>query len=340
MAIVGYVILGVILGTFVLLLLLFLYNLFASLVVIEKGTSMVVERFGKFHKRLDYGIHFLIPLADRARPFTWRVQESVHDHYSTKVTINVQQTTLTRIDLREGVMDFPTQEIITRDNVEIKVHPMLLYRITDPVRAVYEVYDLPQAVEKLVQTTLRSIIGDMGLDDTLASREEINRALQQKISRVFLNWGFKLIKVDILEIMPATRTIQEAMHKQISAERVRRAAVISADGFREKTKTIAEGDCAARITKSKGEAQVTMIEAKGVADATLLRAEAEAEALRIISVALADYDIDAASYIVALKYIEALKQVAAAASSRNIYMPFTSDVVGALGALTHPVPAN
>lgn len=112
---------------------------------------------------------------------------------------------------------------------------MLLYKIQDPVRAVYEVTDLPQAVEKLVQTTLRSIIGDMGLDDTLASREEINRTLQQKISRTFLNWGFKIVKVDILEIMPATRSIQDAMHKQIAAERIRRANVITAEGFRERS---------------------------------------------------------------------------------------------------------
>ena len=166
---------------------------------------------------------------DRARTFTWRtIETQVNAH---KVT----EFSTTRIDLREAIMgasfflfccvtlllwvgcwrartraDFPMQDIITRDNVEIKVHPMLLYKIQDPVRAVYEATDLPKMVEDLVQTTLRSIIGDMGLDDTLASREEINRVLQQKIARTFLNWGFKIIKVDILEIVPATRTIQVA----------------------------------------------------------------------------------------------------------------------------------
>jgi len=286
---------------------------------------MIVERWGRFHKRLDSGLHFLVPLMDRARPFTWRYCEvQLNTHKVTEVLT-------TRLDLREAVMDFPLQEIITRDNVEIKVHPMLLYKIVDPVRAVYEVTDLTQAVEKLVQTTLRSIISDMGLDDTLASREEINRTLQSKISRTFLNWGFKIVKVDILEILPATKSIQDAMHKQISAERIRRANVITADGYRERTKTEAEGACAAAIARSKGDQQVTVIKAKGEADAVLMRANAEAEALRIVAAALGDVDIDVASYIVALKYVAALQNVASKAKKRTLFLPFEHDVVGALG---------
>ena len=117
------------------------------------------------------------------------------------------------------MLDFPTQAIITRDNVEINVHPMLLYRIVNPLRAVYETYDLCHAVEKLVQTTLRAIIGDMGLDDTLASREEINRSLSHKIHNVCLNWGISITKVELLEITP-TNTVQAAMHQQLAAAAV------------------------------------------------------------------------------------------------------------------------
>jgi regulator of protease activity HflC (stomatin/prohibitin superfamily) len=129
---------------------------------------------------LDAGWYWLIPFVDRARSLTWRTAETYYTG-DGRQTVKILQTKVKRIDLRESVMDFPLQSIITRDNVEIQIHPMLLFRVVDPVRAVYEVYDLSHAVEKLVQTTLRSIIGDMGLDDTLASREEINRTLSQKI---------------------------------------------------------------------------------------------------------------------------------------------------------------
>lgn len=169
------------------------------------------------------------------------------------------------------------------------------------------------------------------------------------------------MKVDILEIIPATRTIQEAMHKQISAERVRRANVITADGFRERMKTEAEGECAASIARSKGDQQVTVIKAKGEADAVLMRANAEAEALRIVAagtkilsssasvvvvvwfvsralfrhtpIALGEVDIDVASYIVALKYVVALGELAESATTRTLYLPFEHDVVGALGTI-------
>ena len=126
-------------------------------------------------------------------------------------------------------MDFVTQSIITRDNVQLDVHPMLVYRLIDPVRVAYETFDLSHAVEKLVQTTLRSVIGDMGLDDTLASREEIERGMSTRIRHICRDWGLEIKSVELLEITP-NRTVQEAMHKQIGAERVRRANIVTADG--------------------------------------------------------------------------------------------------------------
>lgn len=296
-----------------------------SIRIVEKGTSLIIERNGKFHRRLDAGIYFLLPWIDRPRPIIHRTYDQRTGHGS--------QSAIEIIDLREAIMDFPVQDIITRDNVEIKVHPMLLYRIVDPVRAVYEVYDLPLAVEKLVQTTLRSIIGDMGLDDTLASREEINRALQQKISRVFLNWGFKISKVDILEINPATTSIQAAMDKQLCAERLRRASVLASEGIRDKLRTEAEGNAGALIAKSKGEQQVMVINSKAAADAKLLKANAEAEAIRIIAAALTGFDVDSARYIISLKYIEALKTVSLKAKARYLYIPLEHDVAGSEAAL-------
>jgi len=275
---------------------------------------------------LDAGAYFLIPFVERPRYLTWRNAETYYAE-GGRQTVKITQTKISRIDLRDSIMDFPLQSIITRDNVEIQIHPMLLYRIVDPVRACYEVYDLSHAVEKLVQTTLRSIIGDMGLDDTLASREEINKTLSQKISNVFLNWGFKLLKVELLEILPSP-TIQEAMHKQIAAERMRRAAIISADGYREQTKTEAEGECQSNIAISKGEQQVSIITAKGYSDAKVLKASAEAEAIRIIAVALKEFNIDATHYLVGLKYIETFIHLALQATKRVVYFPYETDIIG------------
>jgi len=286
-----------------------------------------VERYGKFDRKLDAGFHFLLPFVEKPRGFTWRQHDVYYNEYGNEV-IQVTQKRLTRIDLRETVMDFPLQSIITRDNVEIRIHPMLLYKIEDPVRACYEVYDLAHAVEKLVQTTLRSIIGDMGLDDTLASREEINRTLTQKISNVVLNWGFRLLKVELLEILP-TPTIQEAMHKQIAAERMRRAAIITADGYRERVKTEAEGECQSMIALSKGDQQSGVTQAKGQGDARLIKANAEAEAVRIVGAALKDFNIDTTQYLVGIKYIETFTNLAVQATKRLIYFPYETDVVGA-----------
>jgi len=310
-----------------LVTLVFLVALFSSIKVVEKGTAMVVERFGRFDRKLEAGFHFLVPFVEKPRSIVWRDHDVFYNSYGVE-EVKVAQQRTTRIDLRETVMDFPLQSIITRDNVEIQIHPMLLYKIEDPVRVCYEVYDLPHAVEKLVQTTLRSIIGDMGLDDTLASREEINRTLTKKISQVFMNWGFKLLKVELLEILP-NQSIQEAMHKQIAAERMRRAAIITADGYRERVKTEAEGECQSMIALSKGEQQVGVTNAKGQGDARVLKANADAEAVRIVNVALRDFKIDTTQYLIGTKYIETLMNIALGATKRVVYFPYETDVVGA-----------
>jgi len=324
---VGYII-GVTIASFVgLIMLIFLLVLFSSVKVVEKGTAMVVERYGKFNRKLDPGLHFLIPFIEKPRSLIGRNADIFTNPYGYQ-EFKISQRRMTRIDLRESVLDFPLQSIITRDNVEIQIHPMLLFKIVDPVRACYEVYDLAHAVEKLVQTTLRSIIGDMGLDDTLASREEINRTLSQKISNVFLNWGFKLLKVELLEILPS-HNIQEAMHKQIAAERMRRAAIITAEGYRERVKTEAEGECQSMIAISKGDQQTCVITAKGQGDAKVLKANAEAEAVRIMTAALKEFKVDTTQYIVGIKYIETLTNIAVQATKRIIYFPFETDVVGA-----------
>jgi regulator of protease activity HflC (stomatin/prohibitin superfamily) len=208
---------------------------------------------------------------------------------------------------------------------------MLLYRLVDPVRVAYETFDLSHATEKLVQTTLRSIIGDMGLDDTLASREEIERSLTTKIAAVCYNWGLEIKSVELLEITP-TDTVQAAMHQQLAAERIRRAAIVSAEGYREKVRLEAEGEAQSTIARATGDKQVTTIRAQGQADARRLIARAEADAVRVIAGALQEYGVDPTAYMVGLKYIDSMTALASNASSREIYFPLETDVSGALGA--------
>jgi regulator of protease activity HflC (stomatin/prohibitin superfamily) len=225
-------------------------------------------------------------------------------------------------------MDFPSQPIITRDNVEITVHPMLLYKLIKPMRVVYETFDISHAVEKIVQTTLRAIIGDMGMDDTLASREEINRALKTRIQKIVKNWGMLIIRVELLEITP-TSTVQAAMNKQLIAERERRALIVSSDGYRLQTKMVAEGNCESVKALSTGEMQVRSLTAKGESEARIIVAEAEGKAISIIADALKDFDVDVSQYIVGLRYIETFKVIAQNAAQRTVFLPYESDVVGA-----------
>lgn len=321
--------LGVAFGVFLgIPLLVLMFYMCTRCVVVEKSTEMIVERWGKYHRKLGAGCHCLRPCADRPRQLRWRFAETYTDLHGN-MRVRVFQTVTTRVDMRDQVLDFPNQPVITRDNVEIQVHPMLVCRIEDSVRAVYEVYDMANCVEKLVQTTLRAVIGDMGLDDTLASREEINRIIMQKISHITLNWGFRILKVDILEIIP-TNTIMDAMHKQLRAERGRRAQIISADGYRQQKKTESEGTCQSEIAVSRGDQQAQVLSAKGRSDAKVLIAQAEAEAVRIIGSALTDVGLSAPSYIIALKYIDALTMISTTASDRTILFPFESELVGAL----------
>ena len=312
----------------VVLLYIFLTR---SIRVVGYETRLIVERFGKFHKECGPGLHFLIPLVDRTRSFRWRDVQTSKGRQAFngegKETFVTQQRVSDIIDLRENIMDFPSQPIITRDNVEITVHPMLLYKLIKPMRVVYETFDISHAVEKIVQTTLRAIIGDMGMDDTLASREEINRALKTRIQKIVRNWGMLIIRVELLEITP-TASVQQAMNKQLIAERERRALVVKSDGYRLQTKMVAEGNCESVKAISTGEMQVRSLTAKGQSEAKTIIAEAEGKSISIISDALKDFDVDVSQYIVGLRYIETFKVIAQKASQRTVFLPYESDVVG------------
>lgn len=302
--------------------------------VVEHETRMIVERFGKFNRVCKPGLTYVVPFAEQTRSIKWRstfprIVPRRYGNGSAYQVAEVQQITTDRIDLRVNIMDFPTQPIITRDNVEINVHPMILYKLIDPMRVAYETYDLAHAVEKLVQTNLRAIIGDMGMDDTLASREEINRALKTKIKKVCHNWGLDVQGVELLEISPSG-PVQQAMHMQLIAERTRRANIVSADGERLKKKMGAEGKCEMKKSISKGTQRQTEIIAKGESDARKLIADANARALGIVGEAVKKYDVSPTQYMIALNYIETFRSIISFAKSRKVFFPYESDIVGTL----------
>ena len=296
--------------------------------VVEHETRMIVERFGKFNRVCKPGLTYVVPFAERTRSIKWRstFPRMVVSAYGRRQVAEVQQITTDRIDLRINVMDFPTQPIITRDNVEINVHPMILYKLIDPMRVAYETFDLAHAVEKLVQTNLRAIIGDMGMDDTLASREEINRSLKTKIKKVCHNWGMDVQAVELLEISPS-EAVQKSMHQQLIAERTRRADIVSADGTRLQKKMGAEGQCEMKKSISKGTQRQTEIIAKGESDARKLIADANAKALGIVGEAVLEHGVTPTQYMIAINYIETFRNIISFAKTRKVYFPYERWVV-------------
>ncbi|MBT4594498.1 paraslipin, partial [bacterium] len=198
--------------------LFFLFTIFL-LTVIAKATykvnqaeAIIIERLGRFHSILKPGLHFIIPFIDspRSTPWTFLKQDPYSRRY-VRITKFVD-----RIELRESVYDFPKQNVITRDNVTMEINALLYYQITDPQRAIYEVNNLPEAIEKLTQTTLRNVIGSMDLDESLVSRDQINETLRVKLDDATDKWGVKVNRVELQEVSPPA-DIRLAMEKQMKA---------------------------------------------------------------------------------------------------------------------------
>jgi regulator of protease activity HflC (stomatin/prohibitin superfamily) len=238
-----------------------------------------------------------------------------------------------RIDLRETVFDFPRQNVITRDNVVTEINALLYFQVIDPKRAVYEVMNLPQAIEKLTQTTLRNVIGEMDLDETLSSRDKINTKLRGILDQATEKWGVKVTRVELQDINPP-KDIRDAMEKQMRAERDRRATILEAEGTKRSQILQAEGQKEAAINQAQGRKEAAILEAEGIAQARIRVAEAEAEAIRRITAALATIDSNPANYLIAMKYIETLREMVSGKENKVVYLPYeASAVLGAIGGV-------
>jgi regulator of protease activity HflC (stomatin/prohibitin superfamily) len=291
-----------------------------GLVIVQQAETSVVERLGRFNRVLDSGINIIWPIVDQPRAVTWRY--STVDAQGRKVT-TIRNTS--RIDLREQVFDFPSQNVITRDNVNIEIDAVLYFQITDPKKVVYEIANLPMAIEKLTQTTLRNVIGEMDLDESLTSRDTINGKLRAILDEATDKWGVKINRVELQDITPP-KEIQETMEKQMRAERERRAMILTAEGDKRSRILEAEGQREAEVNKAEGEKQAAMLRAEGDARAVQLMAEAEAAAIQRIAAAVGG-DTDPTKYLIAVKYIEALREMVGGQATKTVYMPYEATAV-------------
>jgi regulator of protease activity HflC (stomatin/prohibitin superfamily) len=301
---------------FGVLVALVLVVVFKATYLVHQAEVIIIERLGKYHSTLGAGIHFIVPFMDRPRTTAWTViQESPASGKTYKYTSMVE-----RVDLREAVYDFPKQNVITKDNVTIEINALLYYQITDPKSAVYEVSNLPQAIEKLTQTTLRNVISSMELDEALVSRDQVNTKLRLILDEVTDKWGVKVNRVELQEVNPPAE-IRGAMEKQMRAERDRRAKILESEGTKFAAILEAEGNKQAQITNAQGEAESRITIAK-----------AEAEAIDLIRNAVPG--ADPLPYMVAMQYIKTLPEITKDKNSKLIVVPYeASQLMGSLASV-------
>jgi regulator of protease activity HflC (stomatin/prohibitin superfamily) len=280
-----------------------------GLIVVRQAEVVIIERLGKYFKTLPSGIHIIIPIFDKVRPIHWRYNKT--DYRGQVVVV---QKVENRIDLRENVYDFPRQNVITADNVSMNMNALLYFQITDPYKAVYEIGNLPEAIEKLTQTSLRNVIGELSLDLTFTSRDSVNMKLRNILDEATDKWGVKVNRVELQEIQPPEE-IRNAMEKQMRAERDKRAKILTAEGEREYQIRVAEGERQAKITRAEGEAQ-----------SRLLVADAEKKAILLVAEALEGFNINAAEYQIALKYIQAFEGLVQK-GDKTVVLPYESSAL-------------
>lgn len=284
--------------------------------IVPQATVMLVERLGRFDKVASSGLNIIIPFLDKPRAVYWTNTRGP----------------MASIDLREQYIDLPPQPVITRDNVTIHVDSVVYWQITDPIKAVYEVNDLIGGIVQLTITGMRAVMGEMDLDHTLSSRDQINAKLRLILDEATDKWGVKVTRVDVKNITPP-EDVRVTMEKQMTAERNRRALVLQAEGERQAAITRAEGEKQSAVTRAEGEKQSAILQAEGAAQARLKAAEAESEAISRVSQAILDHG-NPAQYLITTRYIESLRDMTRSNNSKVIFMPVeTSAMLASVGAI-------
>jgi len=274
----------------------------ASIKIIRPFEKGVVERLGKYQRTFEPGLSLIVPFIDR----------------------------ITKIDMRENVVDVPPQEVITKDNVVVTVDAVVYYEATDPVKLIYNVANFYMAATKLAQTNLRNVIGEMQLDESLTSREKINATLRQILDDATDKWGVRVVRVELQRIEPPV-DVTEAMHRQMKAERTRRALILEADGDKQAAITRAEGSKQAAILDAQGRANA--IKEVAAAEKYQRIALAQGEATGIESVFAAIHAGNPTADVLAVRYLEALPKIADGKATK-IFLPLeVGAVLSSVGAI-------
>jgi regulator of protease activity HflC (stomatin/prohibitin superfamily) len=280
--------------------LFLLITVMRSVRVVPQQRMYVVERLGKYQRTLTPGLNFLVPFVDAVR---------------------------SKVDMREQVVSFPPQPVITSDNLVVSIDTVLYFRVTEPVKATYEIANFLQAIEQLTVTTLRNVIGSLDLERALTSREEINRHLSTVLDETTGRWGVKVTRVEIKAIEPPP-SIRDSMEKQMRAERDKRAAILNAEGQKQ-----------AQILTAQGDQQAAVLRAEGDRQARILQAEGQAKAIRTVFDAIHVADPD--PKVMAYQYLQALPQIAAGSANKVWIVPAEltralEGIGGAVGGLISP----
>ena len=306
--------------SYVLIAIVVLVLVFAkmALVIIPQSETKIIERLGRYYATLRPGINIIIPVVDRAKEIV--VMRAGRYVYSNS------------IDLREQVYDFPKQNVITKDNVQTEINALLYFQIVDPFKAVYEINNLPNAIEKLTQTTLRNIIGELELDETLTSRDTINTKLRSVLDDATNKWGIKVNRVELQDITPP-ESVLSAMEKQMQAERNKRATILTSEGKKASDILQSEGEKMATINRAEALKQQAILKAEGEAQARIRKAEAEAIAIQKITEAVGQSS-SPANYLLAQKYIQMLQQLAEGDKTKTVYLPYeATNLMGSIGGI-------
>ena len=297
----------------ILIVLAFLI-LIANIAVVQQSRAYVVERLGAFHSVWCVGMHFKVPFIDRIAR---------------------------KVSLKEPVLDYPPQPVITKDNVTMQIDTVVYFQITDPKLYCYGVEQPMMAMETLTATTLRNIIGDLELDQTLTSRDVINTRMRAILDDATDPWGIKVNRVELKNILPPA-DIQNSMEKQMKAERDRRQSILQAEGQKKSAILIAEGEKESAILKADAEKQAAILKAEAEKQAAILRADGEAQAIRSVQQALADSlemlnEKAPNDNVLKLKAIEAMQKVADGQATKIIIPSEMQGLVGLAQGITESV---
>ncbi|MEO3811310.1 SPFH domain-containing protein [Sphaerisporangium sp. B11E5] len=255
------------------------YALYRTIRTVPQGQAYIIERLGRYHRTLGPGMNVVVPFVDRVR---------------------------TIVDLREQVVSFPPAPVTTSDNLVLSVDTVIYYQVTDPRAATYEIAGFLTAVEQLTVTTLRDVVGGMGLERTLTSRDTINSELRDVVAEAAGRWGVKVNRVELKAIDPPS-SIQDSVERQMRAERDKAAAVLTAEGQKQSAVLTAEGERQAAVLKARGEAEAAVLRAQADAEAQAMRAKGQADAIAMIFQAIHEGDPD--QQLLAYRYLQTLPEI-------------------------------